>query len=230
MILKLQDRKIVKKFLEDYGNITEDLPGSGIRVLVTEDLSGFWRWILEATGDQTENLPFWSIVWPGGRALAKYILEHSTLFEGKTVFELGCGNGFASIAAAHAGAKVTACDHDPRAIYVAQKNARLSDACSIRFEVSDPLDEQIVRDGYDIYLMGDMFYEEHLANAGLQFMRKRAAEGSFCIASDPGRIHRPKTAIHQLQKYRIPVPVQIEGVTERDAEILQIQPAPRWNR
>ena len=36
--------------------------------------------------------PFWSIFWPGGQALTRYILD-SNILEGQRVLDLGCGCG-----------------------------------------------------------------------------------------------------------------------------------------
>ena len=42
---------------------------------------------------EDENFePFWSIFWPGGQALTRYILD-SNILEGQRVLDLGCGCG-----------------------------------------------------------------------------------------------------------------------------------------
>lgn len=50
--------------------------------------------------------PFWSIYWPGGQALTRFILdEGKALFSKKTkVLDMGCGCGAAAIAARLVGA------------------------------------------------------------------------------------------------------------------------------
>lgn len=66
-------------------------------------------------------------VWAGAIVLTKYIDQLGPeYFQGKTVVELGCGNGLASIAAVKQGATVVATDDDPQVLEFAQQNARLN--------------------------------------------------------------------------------------------------------
>ena len=54
---------------------------------------------------QTPSQPaFWSLPWPGGAALAAYLLEQPDLVANKRVIDLGCGVAPAGIAASLAGA------------------------------------------------------------------------------------------------------------------------------
>lgn len=59
--------------------------------------------------------PFWSIYWPGGQALARFVLDEGrTLFESsKEILDLGAGCGATAIAAKLVGAnRVVANDID----------------------------------------------------------------------------------------------------------------------
>ncbi|KAL6474369.1 hypothetical protein MHYP_G00179300 [Metynnis hypsauchen] len=58
--------------------------------------------------------PFWAIYWPGGQALARYLLNKPEVSVGKRVLDLGCGCGASAIAAKLSGAThVVANDIDP---------------------------------------------------------------------------------------------------------------------
>src|SRR5262245_47516304 len=59
-----------------------------------------WQATTAATGQQ----PYWAFAWPGGQALARYVLDHPTLVAGRRVLDLGSGSGVAGIAAMRAGA------------------------------------------------------------------------------------------------------------------------------
>jgi ETFB lysine methyltransferase len=72
------------------------------------------------------RLPFWARIWPGGIALAAYILEEEVRWKGLRVVELGCGLGAAGIAAALAGAQVTMTDESPHALRRAAAGAKAS--------------------------------------------------------------------------------------------------------
>lgn len=70
---------------------------------------------------------YWAFCWGSGIALARYLLDHPALIEGRTVIDLGSGSGVVAIAAAMAGARqVWACDSDPDARLASAENARLN--------------------------------------------------------------------------------------------------------
>jgi predicted nicotinamide N-methyase len=73
-----------------------------------------------------EHDPHWSALWPSSLALADAILKADIPVKGTSVLELGCGLGLASIAAALAGAQVTATDIDARALEFTRANAELN--------------------------------------------------------------------------------------------------------
>ncbi|TRY90911.1 hypothetical protein DNTS_024687 [Danionella cerebrum] len=58
--------------------------------------------------------PYWAIYWPGGQALARYLLNNPEVCAGGKVLDLGCGCGASAIAAKLSGAShVVANDIDP---------------------------------------------------------------------------------------------------------------------
>ena len=44
--------------------------------------------------------PFWAFAWPGGQALARYILDHPEAVAGRRVLDFAAGCGIAAIPAA----------------------------------------------------------------------------------------------------------------------------------
>ena len=56
--------------------------------------------------DVDERLPYWADLWPSARVLAERLLGMEGA--GRTLLELGCGAGLASVAAALAGFRVLA--------------------------------------------------------------------------------------------------------------------------
>ncbi|MEJ0072066.1 MAG: 50S ribosomal protein L11 methyltransferase [Pseudomonadota bacterium] len=70
--------------------------------------------------------PYWAFAWPGGRPLARYLLDHPATVTGRTVLDFGAGCGIAALAAARAGAaQVTAADIDLFAAAAIRLNAAL---------------------------------------------------------------------------------------------------------
>ena len=70
-----------------------------------------------------ESLPWWSILWPGGYSLTKFLLNNKSLFENKNILDFACGCGISSIAAKQVGAKnIIANDIDPNALVATELN------------------------------------------------------------------------------------------------------------
>ncbi|MDO6682520.1 50S ribosomal protein L11 methyltransferase [Oceanobacter sp. 5_MG-2023] len=111
---------------------------------------------------------YWAVCWPGGLAMARYLLDHPAMVKGKTVLDIGCGSGLVAIAAAYAGAKqVIACDLDPQALIACRANMALNPRAQQQTELalcSDFL--QLGQLGQvDLVLAADLLYDQH--NHGL---------------------------------------------------------------
>src|SRR5215475_12740151 len=88
-----------------------------IRLYLADDAFGLWERTERELGSADPPPPFWAFPWPGGQALARYVLDHADLVRGRTVLDLGSGSGLTAIAAALAGAgTVTASELDRFAI------------------------------------------------------------------------------------------------------------------
>ncbi|MBL8021273.1 MAG: 50S ribosomal protein L11 methyltransferase, partial [Leptospirales bacterium] len=135
-------------------------------------------WENLSDGEQSQaTIPFWAIVWPGARALARYILDHPEEFEGKRVLDAACGSGFASIAAAIVGSSVLAIDMDPLATEAAALTAALN-RVNFPIETGDAFRESILnRFCPDVIICGDVFYEPALAEAATRFLENSARHG-----------------------------------------------------
>ncbi|MEW5739254.1 MAG: 50S ribosomal protein L11 methyltransferase [Myxococcota bacterium] len=71
--------------------------------------------------------PYWAVAWPGGQALARFLLDEPHHVRGKRVLDFGSGGGVVGLAAAKAGAAHVLCaDVDPRAAEAAHANATLN--------------------------------------------------------------------------------------------------------
>lgn len=83
-----------------------------------------WEHTERALGDTEQPPPFWAFAWPGGQALARYLLDHPAAVRGLRVLDLASGSGLVAIAAARAGAaEVSANDVDPLAVAAIAVNA-----------------------------------------------------------------------------------------------------------
>lgn len=81
---------------------------------VADDVVALWEALEQQRGSAPEEPPFWAAAWPGGQALARYLLDHPDTVAGRPVLDLGSGSGLVAVAAALAGADpVTASEIDP---------------------------------------------------------------------------------------------------------------------
>jgi predicted nicotinamide N-methyase len=107
---------------------------------------------LRATND---NMPFALPYWHS-QAIAREILDSPEAFSGASIVDIGCGCGVASIAAAMAGADVTALDPNLLCLSFTEANARLNDTrVSLLWGTHEDTPE------CDIILAGGVFHEEH---------------------------------------------------------------------
>ena len=117
--------------------------------------------------------PFWAFAWAGGQALARYVLDHPDIVAGRRVLDFASGSGLVAIAAAKAGATVTAAEIDGFAAAAIGLNAE-ANGVEIAIETADLLDDPATG-AFDVVLVGDVFYERALAARALAFLDRQAA-------------------------------------------------------
>jgi len=151
--------------------------------------------------------PYWAVAWPGGRALARYLLDEPAVVRGKRVLDFGSGSGVCAIAAALAGAgRVEAADIDPHARAAIEAHAALN-AVSI-VTIADDLIGAASR--WEVALAGDLWYERVLAQRATAWLRTIAAEGTLVLLGDSGRAYFPRTGLEQVASYRVECPASLE--------------------
>lgn len=71
--------------------------------------------------------PYWGFAWPGGQALARYLLDHPEDVRGRRVLDFGAGCGIEALAALRVGAaQAVGADIDPFAEHAMHLNAELN--------------------------------------------------------------------------------------------------------
>ncbi len=163
-----------------------------------------WERVEQATGRTGLDPPFWAFAWPGGQAMARYLLDHPETAAGRQVIDLASGSGLVAIAAARAGAAaVTAYDVDPLAVAAITMNAAANQV-SVRAVCADILDRDEVPDGADLILVADAFYERDLASRVLQFLDRARACRVAVLVGDLGRAYLPTDRLRPLAAYDVP--------------------------
>ena len=194
-----------------------------IRLHLASELLPLWRATETDLADLGLPPPYWAFVWPGGQALARYILDHPALVQGKRVLDFGACAGIGAIAAARAGAgAVVAAEIDPFAAAAIELNAALNGA-SVGIAQHDVL---AVRPDADVILIGDMCYERPLAERLTAWMFARAAEGRLVLLADPGRAYVPQGGLIELARHIVPTTLELESRTERETVVYRVCPEP----
>jgi predicted nicotinamide N-methyase len=166
--------------------------------------------------------PFWAFAWPGGQALARFVLDHPEIVAGRDVFDLGAGSGLVGIAAAMAGAaRVTVGDTDAEAIAAARRNAS-ENGVRVEDRVDDVLAGMVAA---DVVLVGDLFYGPTMTNRVMRFLRRVQVEsGAQVLVGDPGRGFLLPDRFEALATYDVPVRSVVEDVATMRATIWQLKP------
>lgn len=172
------------------------------------EFTPMWRMVEAQLEARNAPAPFWSFAWPGGQALARYVLDHPECVRNKNVFDFASGSGICAFAARKAGAaKVIANDVDPLAIVAIGLNAaanKLEVDALHENKINKPLAET------DIVLAGDFCYEWPMATYAVEWMRALVRAGKTVLFADPGRNYLPKEGLEELAVYEVATPLDIE--------------------
>jgi predicted nicotinamide N-methyase len=166
---------------------------------------GLWQRLEEAAGRTGLAPPFWAFAWPGGQALARYLLDHQEAVEGRCVIDIASGSGLVAIAAAKAGAAaVTAYDIDPLAAIAITVNAD-ANGVAVHAACADILDQDgLPTPDTDMVLVADAFYQRDLAVKVMRFLERSRARGAAVLAGDFGRAYLPRDRLRPLATYDVP--------------------------
>jgi predicted nicotinamide N-methyase len=165
--------------------------------------------------------PFWAVAWPGGQALARYLLDNP-IISGQCVVDIGAGSGLASIAAMMSGARrAQAIDCDPLALAAIKTNARLN-GVTIDVAAGDLATTNL--EGVHAVLAGDLWYEPFVARRATALLRRCAQQGLLVLAGDPRRSHFPRSRRQLLGTYQIAASEELEQAAEVATDVWQLLP------
>lgn len=173
-------------------------------------------WIDADTGPT----PYWAYPWPGGQALSRYLLDHPELVRGKRVLDFASGSGLIGIAAAKAGAAhVMAFDIDPIAKIATLFNAEKND---VRIENLRKVAMEKAFDKADIIVTGDVCYSSKMTARIMRWLYICVDMGIPVYLGDPARAYVPKTGLHELARYEVPVLRDLEDADSRPAYVWKV--------
>jgi predicted nicotinamide N-methyase len=188
-----------------------------------DELTRLWQATESRLGELGLDIPFWSVAWPGGEALARYLLDDPAPVRARRVLDLGTGCGICAIAAARAGAaRVRGADPDPLSHAAVALNAarnRVEVDCAL----ADPLASDPPRN-VDVILAADLWYERWLARRVTPWLREAAARGISVIGADPGRAYLPREGLETLARYAVPTSLDLERDTITRTRVFRVLP------
>ena len=173
---------------------------------------------------QNIDPPFWAFCWPGGQAIARYLLDNPDTVRGKRVLDFAAGSGVSSMAASRSGAaSVTANDIDLLSLVAARLNA---EANGLAFEVSsdDWLANPDGTPAADVVIAGDVCYEREMSVRALGWLRSNANAGRLVLLGDPGRNYFSAQGLEELARYEIPTSLQLENRGMRETVVWKVLP------
>jgi predicted nicotinamide N-methyase len=198
-----------------------------VRLHLASEVMGLWgetEALCAALASGMTNLPppYWAFAWPGGQALARYILDHPQEVAGKSVLDFGAGSGLIAIAAAKAGGTpVIAAEIDALALAAIALNAAANGVFVEEIE-----NDIIGTNGrWDTILAGDMCYERPLAERLTTWLRSLASDGARVLIGDPGRSYFPERGIQRLATYDVLTSRDLEDREMRETSVYGVSPS-----
>jgi predicted nicotinamide N-methyase len=200
------------------------VPGlDGLRLHLADEVLPVWRAMQVETNDPDAAIPYWSVAWAGGLAIARYLGEHPEIVAGRRVFDLASGSGLCAIASMQAGAATaTGADVDAFAAVAIRLNAR-ANGCRVSVVRRDVLDDE--PPDADLILAGDVCYDRRLAERVLPWLRRAAEQGIAVLVGDPGRRYLPAADLDELAAYDIRTTTDLEDLDLKRGRVFALRPA-----
>lgn len=190
---------------------------------VADEATPLWTKTEDELGEMGLPPPFWAFAWAGGQALARHLLDHPALVDGRSVPDFASGSELAGIAAARAGAgSVAATDIDAFAVAAIAVNAE-ANGVSLTAAQADVIGSD---GGWDVVLAGDVFYERDMAARVSDWLGALARRGALVLVGDPGRSYLPRGRLEALATYSVATTRELEDSELKRTTVWRFKPAP----
>jgi predicted nicotinamide N-methyase len=173
-----------------------------VTLQVAADIVALWEAIEQQSGTAPTEPPFWAAAWPGGQALARYVLDVPETVAGRSVLDLGSGSGVVAVAAGLAGARqVTASEIDPFGHAAIAVNSEVNGIAPVAV-LGDVLGEE--PPDVDVVLAGDVCYDRVMSERVLPWLAAARARGAEVYLGDPGRPYVPTDRLVSVASFAVP--------------------------
>jgi predicted nicotinamide N-methyase len=194
-------RSVTPEFLRTHTRVTRPTLVPEVQLYVADDVVGLWEAMETEGGGAGQDPPFWAAAWPGGQALARYVLDHPDAVAGRRVLDLGAGSGLVAVAALLAGARgVLASDVDPYSHTAVVLNAQLNGVSGIEL-AGDVLADELP--DVEVVLAGDVCYDREMTARVLPFLGAAWLGGASVFLGDPGRAYVPSEGLVEQAVYDV---------------------------
>lgn len=190
-----------------------------IKLRLATEIVPIWQATEALLAELNVPPPFWAFCWPGGQALARYVLDHPERVRGLRVLDFAAGSGVVAIAAARAGARAVANDVDAVALAAIGLNARLN-GLAVELAGGDLLAEP--PGAWEVIFAGDVCYERGLADRIWAWLRAQAAGGTTVLLGDPGRTYLPTAGLEHVAQYPVPTSMELEDREMKETTVWRV--------
>ncbi|MFI4999144.1 MAG: class I SAM-dependent methyltransferase [Reyranellales bacterium] len=174
--------------------------------------------------EQNVDPPYWAFCWPGGQAIARYLLDNPALVRGKHVIDFAAGSGVSALAAVRAGAaSVVANDIDALSLVATRLNAE-ANGLGVDVSAADWLAGSAGAPDADVVIAGDVCYERDMSTRALAWLRSHAHKGRLVLLGDPGRNYFSAQGLEECARYEIPTSLQLENRGMRETVVWRVLP------
>ena len=127
------------------------------------------------------HLPYWAELWDSALGIAQFLIQRGSVVGPKTALDLGCGMGFAGMAAAAMGYRVMLADMETQALLFAQLNVPRARTRRLDWR-RDRIGER-----FDLIIGADVLYDRTQWEFLEPFWRAHLASGGTVLLGEPGR-------------------------------------------
>lgn len=143
----------------------------------------------ERMGISSAAWPLFGLVWPSALVLADHVQRLA--LAGRSILEVGCGLGLASVALHRREARVTASDCHPLTERFLAENVRLNGLLPLPYRRGDWSTANPALGRFDLIVGSDVLYDRGQPDVLSAFIERHAEPTAEVVVVDPDRGNRP---------------------------------------